>query len=207
MTRYNIRLITGLLALIILIILTTRLLRLPTLMLSSVYVTAILIVGIVIGSIIVAGVVKVFFKKPFFFTIYFCTVSIACSFFIWYFYSPSLTIIVPNNFTGQVNLVLSNTDSNILTLDKNGIGYINKQTFAKTYAKPIVLDTEGKNINTQCIGFNPSVFWGKTNFSSSQSNIEIHSLSFEVVPTDKIGHKQYYSTDLINLVDKKKLYP
>lgn len=31
----------------------------------------------------------------------------------------------------------------------------------------------------------------------------MQSLSFEIVPDDKIGQKQYYSKDLTNLVDKK----
>ena len=58
-------------------------------------------------------------------------------------------------------MVLSNVDKNILTLDSNGIGYISKWTFDKTYMPPTVVDNEGANLNDQRVGFNPSTFWGK----------------------------------------------
>lgn len=127
------------------------------------------------------------------------------------FSSPKLTIVVPKGYEGRVTLVLSSVDKNILTVDSNGIGYITKRTFDKVYTKPKVYETDGTDISDQCVGFNPSTFWAKGKFSpitannSADREREIEFLSFEIVPKDKKGEKQYYSPDLTNLVDKTKL--
>ena len=78
-------------------------------------------------------------------------------------------------------------------------------TFNKLYSKPIVVDENGKDLTEQCVGFNPSTFFGLGTSSSTENDREIKSLSFEVVPKDKIGEKQYYHTDLTKLVDKEKI--
>lgn len=137
-------------------------------------------------------------------------VFLAVSFMLIGCMQSGLKIIVPKGYVGQITLVLSNVDKDILTVDSNGIGYITKHTFDKTSAKPVVLDTDGTDISNQCVGFNPSAFWGKGKFAfaneqGSPPNKAIEFLSFEVVPKDKQGQKQYYSTDLSNLVDKEKI--
>lgn len=129
-----------------------------------------------------------------------------------FFYPIQLTVTVPKGYQGEINLVLSNVDKDILTVDKNGIGYITKQTFDRNKAKPIVLEKDGTDVSDYCVGFNPSTFWavGKSSYAteenSSEENIEIQFLSFELVPKDKKGEKQYYSTGLMELVEKTKLY-
>ena len=98
-------------------------------------------------------------------------------------------------------------DKDILTVDKNGIGYITKQTFDRNKAKPIVLEKDGTDVSDYCVGFNPSTFWAVGNSSyATEENIEIQFLSFELVPKDKKGEKQYYSAGLMELVEKTKLY-
>ena len=68
------------------------------------------------------------------------------------------------------------------------------------------------DVSDYCVGFNPSTFWAVGNSSyateenSSEENIEIQFLSFELVPKNKKGEKQYYSTGLMELVEKTKLY-
>lgn len=52
------------------------------------------------------------------------------------------------------------------------------------------------------VGFNPSNFYGIRK-SCCIDGQEFESLSFEIVPDSIIGQKQYYSKDLLNLVDKK----
>jgi len=128
------------------------------------------------------------------------------------FYSTKLTITVPKNYQGQITLVLSNVTKDILKVDKNGIGYITKQSFEKAHSKPTVLTDEGIDVSDQTVGFNPSTFWavGKSSYAteenSSGKEMEIQFLSFELVPKDKKGEKQYYSPDLMKLLDKTKLY-
>lgn len=131
---------------------------------------------------------------------------------IKFIYPSRLTITVPENYQGEVTLVLSNVEKDILTVDSNGIGYITKQTFDKKHIKPIVIETGGTDVSSQCVGFTPSSFWAVGNSSyateedGSREEIKVRFLSFELVPKDKKGEKQYYSVDLMELVDKGRLY-
>jgi hypothetical protein len=113
-----------------------------------------------------------------------------------------LTIKVPNNYKGEVNLVLSNVKDNILITDKNGIGYITEWTFNKTYSRPIVEQMDGKNLDRNLVGYNPSTFFGKGKSCCVEGN-QIENLSFEIVPDDKIGEKQYYSKNFRDFINKK----
>ena len=133
------------------------------------------------------------------------TISVGFLAYHYQLYSPKLKIIVPDGYTGVVNLVLSKVDKNILTLDSNAIGYITKWTFKKTYSRPDVFTLSGKKINNQCVGFNPTTFWASSKYCCVDGK-EIKSLSFEIVPLDKQGQKQYYSKGLAGLVDTSKLY-
>jgi hypothetical protein len=105
---------------------------------------------------------------------------------------------------------LSNCETNILKIDSNGIGYINKSTFDNTFTKPIILEVDSSDITDRSVGFNPSTFWAKGSFSSTSTKSqkitnEIHFLSFEIVPKGKEGTKQYYSIDLDKFIDPSKL--
>ena len=123
---------------------------------------------------------------------------------------PKLKIIVPENYFGKIILVLSNVDRDILTVDSNGIGYITKHTFDKTYTKPFVIEKGGTDISNQAVGFNISAIWSKGKFAfandeNSPPNKAVEFLSFEVVPKDKQMKKQYYSKKLDDLIDKNKV--
>ncbi len=99
--------------------------------------------------------------------------------FYYQLYSPTLKIVVPENYSGQVSLIKSNVTENILTVDSNGIGYLNEWTFNKLYSKPIVVDANGKDLTKQCVGFNPSTFFGLGTSTSTEKNKEIKSLSLK----------------------------
>jgi hypothetical protein len=182
-------------------LLTTLLFKLTSvpggMILSGLFLGGMYIAGIIFICLILTGLLKIIFKKNSYLTIFFITTSISFLLFHYQLYSPTLTIIVPNDYKGKINLVLSNVDDNILTIDSNGIGYLNKWTFNKTYTRPNVVQVDGKNLDKNLVGFNPSTFFGTTIGGG------IKSLSFEIVPDDKIGQKQYYSKNLTNLVDKK----
>ncbi|WP_231367626.1 hypothetical protein [Gillisia sp. JM1] len=160
---------------------------------------------ILIGGLILTWFTKLILKRLPFWTIYFTITAISFAIFHYQLYSPTLKIVVPENYIGQISLVKSNVTENILTVDSNGIGYLNEWTFNKLYSKPIVFDKSGKDLTEQCVGFNPSTFFGLGTSASSEKRKEIKSLSFEIVPIDKIGEKQYYSSNLNKLVDKKKI--
>lgn len=144
-------------------------------------------------------------KKLSFWTIYFSLTAMTFCFFHYQIYSPTLKIIVPENYKGDVNLIQSIVDENILTLDTNGIGYLNEWTFNQLYSKPIVVDENGKDLTVQCVGFNPSTFYALSSTTTTDNKGEIKSLTFDIVPEDKIGEKQSYNTNLSELVDKEKI--
>jgi len=121
-----------------------------------------------------------------------------------------LTVIVPKGYIGKICLILSNCETNVLKIDSNGIGYINKSTYNNTYAKPLVLESDSTNITSRIVGYNPASFWSKGSFSmistnNSTNTNEIHFMSFEIVPVGKEGQKQYYTTDIDQFIDVSKL--
>jgi hypothetical protein len=202
----KLKIATGLLSLGLLATLIYKLTEVP----GGMFLSGLFLGGMVVALILVSGLIltwltKLFFKRLPFWTVYFAITAIAFAVFHYQLYSPTLKIVVPENYTGQISLVKSNVTENILTVDSNGIGYLNEWTFNKLYSKPIVVDENGKDLTDQCVGFNLSTFFGLGTSANSEKKGEIKSLSFEIVPKDKIGEKQYYHTDLTKLVDKEKL--
>ena len=205
-TDRKLKILFGILSVGLLISLLIKLTNVPGgMILSGLFLGGMMIVGILIGCLIVSGILVMIFKRTSFLTIFSITTTISFLAFHYQLYSPTLTIKVPNGYKGEINLVLSNVKDNILTVDSNGIGYVNEWTFNKTYSRPIVEQLDGKNIDKYLVGFNPPTFWAKGETSSSESNLKIQTLSFEIVADYKLGQKQYKSTDLFKQVDKTKL--
>lgn len=205
-TDRKLKIIFGLLSAGLLASLLFKLTNVPGgMILSGLILGGMMIIAIIIGCLILTGILKFVFKQTSFSTILFITTTISFLIFHYQLYSPTLTIKVPNGYKGEINLVLSNVKDNILTVDSNGIGYLNTWTFNKIYSRPIVEQLDGKNLDKNLVGFNPSTFWIKGETSSSERNIKIQTLSFEIVADDKLGQKQYNSMDLSKLVDKSKL--
>ncbi|RDC61614.1 hypothetical protein [Adhaeribacter pallidiroseus] len=201
MKERKFKILAGLLSILLLFSLIIKLVNVPGgMILSGLVLGSFVLIAILLGSLIVAALLRLVFKKFSILTLYSVTTSIGFLLLHYNLYSPTLRIIVPPGFTGEVNLILSNVDDNILEVDSNGIGYVNQWTFDKIYTKPIVFESSGKNITERCVGFNPSTFWSKGKTCCLQGN-QINTLSFEVVPIGKIGQKQYYSKDLTKLVD------
>jgi hypothetical protein len=202
----NLKIIFGIISVVLFVSLLLKLTKVPGgLILSGLILGGMFIVGIIISCFLITFILKYFLKNLSYSTIYFMTISVAFIAYHYHLYSPTLKIIVPDGYTGEVNLVLSNVDKNILTLDSNAIGYVNKWTFNKTYSPPDVFTVSGQKINSQCIGFNQSTFFGLSKFCCVDGK-EIKSLSFEIVPVDRIGQKQYYRKDFTGKVDTSKLY-
>ena len=149
-----------------------------------------LIVGIIIGCLLVSGILRLIFKRTSFLTILSITTTISFLAFHYQLYSPTLTIIVPNGYRGEINLVLSNVDEDILTVDSNGIGYLTEWTFNKSYSRPIVKQMNGKDLDKNLVGFNPTSFFGK---SIGDGNA-IRSLSFKIA-SDNEQEGKFYTLD------------
>jgi hypothetical protein len=205
MTDRNLKITAGILSAILFITLILKLDNVPGgMILSGLFLGIIIIFGILLACLLFASLLGLILKKYSFFTLYLVCTVVTFSIFHYQLYSPTLKIIVPRDYQGDVNLVLSNVKDNILNIDSNGVGYINQWTFDKTYNIPEVVDSDGKNLNKFCIGFNPSTLWGKGRMCCI-SGQEIMSLDFEIAARKKSGQKNDYSRVLTTLVNKKLL--
>ena len=201
----NLRYIFGLLSILLLVGLVYKLTKLPGgLILPGYILGGMVLIGFLIIALILTGLLKVILKSSSFSTLLAIMTSIAFTILHYIWYSPTLKIVIPNNYTGQVTLVVSNVDKNILTVDSNGIGYITRWTFDKTYSAPIVIDKDGQEMNHLCVGFNQLTFWANGTAISSKFKDEIKFLSFYINPKDTTGLKQNH-TDFTNYLDKSKL--
>jgi hypothetical protein len=102
-----------------------------------------------------------------------------------------------------VTLVLSKSDYDVLITDTNGIGYVSKSTYTRVYSSPDVFDSDGMNLNELCVPYNRFTFWARGRSTSTKSDLVIRTISFEIVPKEKQGERQYYTTDLFENVDKR----
>jgi hypothetical protein len=198
--------IFGILALLLFLGLVYKLIIMPGgMILPGFILGGMVLFGVIIVCLFIAKIVSFVFKYFSFITIFSIVTSIVFFVMNYIWYSPTLKIIVPKNYKGQVVLVSSNVANNILTVDSNGIGYITEWTFDKTYTVPYVIDQEGNNLDSLCVGFNPSTFWAKGTASSTAFAGNIEYLEFEIASPAKAGQKQNYSKDFTNYVDKTKL--
>lgn len=206
MNDRTLKYIFGLLSAFLFLRLIYKLTKIPGgMILPGYFLEGMILIGILIVSMIVAAIAKFIFKSNSFFTLFTITTSIAFIIFHYYLYSPTLKIIVPNGYTGTINLVLSNVKENELTIDSNGIGYLNKWTFEKIYSKPIVEQKNGRNLDNNCVGFNPSTFWGYSKFCCVDGKT-IKSMSFEIERMNAIGQNQFRAKGFAQYVDTKKVY-
>lgn len=171
--------------------------------LSGLSLGGIIILVIIIGCIFLSKLLKQIFRKNSFLTLVFITTSVCFVVFHYKLYSPTLTIVVPDGYRGEVNLVLSNMSENNLAVDSNGIGYLTEWTFDKTYSRPIVIQENGKNLDEYLIGFNISTFFGRSK-SCCVGNSEIQSLSFKIGTKPHLEDEYFDSGSITELVNKDK---
>lgn len=167
----------------------------------------ILLVVFFLIILFISYILKLIFKKYTTFEFFLPITVLSLIAFNYCFYSPNLKIIVPVNYTGIISLVLSNSTNNILKIDENGIGYINEFTFERTYQKPTVFDTKGKELTSQIKGFNNLIFWSR-NETCCVSGKLVNSIDFEILPPNKT-QKIYKFRDFVNSLNLKitKLIP
>ena len=134
-TDRKLKFIFGVLTIVLLISLLIKLKSIPDgMILSGLFLGIMSLIGIFVGCLILSSILKLIFEKSSGQTILLITMTVSLLVFHYRLYSPTLTIMVPNGFNGEINLVLSNVEKNILTPDSNGIGYITEWTFNKTYS-------------------------------------------------------------------------
>ncbi len=199
----KLKLIFGTISFLLLVTLLIKITKIPGgMILPGFFFGGIILLGILLGSLISSLLLRILFKRTSFLTIFYITTSVSFLAFHYQLYSPTLRIKVPNGYKGEINLVLSNVDDNILIVDSNGTGYLNEWTFNKTYSRPIVEQIDGKNLDEYLIGFNPSTFFGKGK-SCCVDKREIQSLSFKIGTKPHLKDEYFQGRSLTEIVDKK----
>ncbi|WP_196939122.1 hypothetical protein [Sphingobacterium pedocola] len=103
--------------------------------------------------------------------------------------------------------MLADIKENILTVDTNGIGYINQWIFDKTYTRPIVIDGNGNNLDSLLVDFTPTAFWG-VGKSCCIDKEQVYSISFKIKRNKTEEIFKYRSlTDLVDRRITKKMKP
>jgi hypothetical protein len=194
-------LVSGIVAFILLISLIYKLNYVPGgMFISGLALGSTMIVLMILAALLLSGFIKSIFKKASFSRLFFMMISICFLFFHYKLYSPTLTIVVPSNYTGEVNLVLAEVDDNKLNIDTNGIGYINQWTFDKVYTRPIVINEKGDNLDSLLIGYNPSAFWS-LRMACCVNEKELRIKSFKIKSNKKLD--EFGIRDITDLVDAK----
>ncbi|KIC95943.1 hypothetical protein [Flavihumibacter solisilvae] len=146
------------------------------------YFGLVLLVTVIISCFILAAVLKIFIKSVPYRIVFLHTSLVGLIWLHYFVYSPQLHIQVPTNYRGEVMLILRDSSHNNLHIDNNGIGYITRWTFNKTYLKPVVTDKEGVDISNRCIPFNNSSFWAIGRGPDPSGRGSMRYLSFKIDP-------------------------
>ena len=204
--KQKLRITTAIIATVLLVALVLKLISAPGgMILPGWFLGGIVIVLIILGALIVTALVGLVLKGLDKWTTFFVLMTVAFGTFFYLIWSPTLHIIVPVGYVGEVHLVKSNVQDNILRLDSMGIGYLNEETFDKVWSKPDVVDADGRDLSAECVGFSASTFFGLNMTSPFNPDEGIESLTFEIVPIGEVGVKHFYHTDLTSHVDMDKL--
>lgn len=193
------KIITGLLSLGLLAALIYKLLNAPY---GLIPFMTLAIVSVLIIGLLLTYLVKLVFKIKDFLSIYFLATAVLFVFLHFKIHSPTLNIVVPENYSGQVRLFLSSTTDNILTLDKNGFGYLNERTYEKVFTRPNVVDIKGRDLTEFCRGFSDESFWGE-NTTCCVDDKFIQAKTFKIMREDKTQQNELTYLELLDLVDKK----
>ncbi|PRX56658.1 hypothetical protein [Flagellimonas meridianipacifica] len=134
------------------------------------FILTFIICGVGVGAVgaILAGILDLVLKKYTFQKLFIILSSIIVVGLHIYVYAPPLKIIVPNDFTGEVNLVVHPDNEKNLRIDSNGIGYITKSIYigSRGDKKPWVYLQNGERVYPKrIVGYDSLFFFGHGSFN------------------------------------------
>src|SRR5690348_9040844 len=102
----KLKIATGLLSIGLLATLIYKLTEVPGgMFLSGLFLGGMVVALILVGGLILTWLTKLIFKRLPFWIVYFAITAIAFVVFHYQLYSPTLKIVVPENYTGQISFV------------------------------------------------------------------------------------------------------
>lgn len=137
---------------------------------------------VMIGGPILTGLSYFLFKKRSFGFIFRLWASLILISLHIYFYSPPLKITIPNDFSGEINLIVDLEKRQNLNINENGIGYIKESILHTSRAdkKPRVFFNNGTKVKSaRIIGYDSIFFYGRNTIGNRTS------LTFKILPNEK----------------------
>mgnify|MGYP003667063436 CR=1 FL=1 len=179
--RLNIKIISWFAIAILLVTLIIKMTNLPAAFSFNSRLTLSIIFSlttVIIGGIILAILTNLLLKKNSFWHFFRIWSLLILTGLHIYFYSPPLKIIIPNNYSGEINLLVFPNSKKDLNINQDGIGYINESILLKSRGdkKPIVYYRNGKKVSPdRIIGYDSIFFYGRTTINQKKA------LTFKVV--------------------------
>lgn len=150
-------------------------LNLPTVILPSLYLV-LLFTPFLFGISMLLGALLKWVLNPQWHLLTLSSIFILIISSIFYIsqYRPTYEILLPADFTGDVNLIVSNEQDNDFKISTDGIGYINYDTYKNGFIPKVIKGD--KDITSQVKGFSRSS-WA---YTSQNQSLSMDYLNFEV---------------------------
>jgi hypothetical protein len=115
-------------------------------------------------------------------------------------YRPGYKIIIPDQYAGDVQLLVSNEQKNDFKVNKFGIGYINRETYKNGF-RPIVIKA-GHDISDQISDYSYGSY-----ATTSGNQLSFDFLSFEIPGKKNVsGMLSYDSLLKMKAIDTTRIY-
>ena len=174
MTRPKLQIAIGTIGLLSIWIGIRTMLQIPTMIISPWFLVGLYLTIALVVSFFIGYLTKVFSKSSWHtLTFTALAMTIICSTFYISQYKPSYKINIPDNYVGNVELLVSNEQENDFKVNNFGVGYINKKTFENGFRPTIVKD--GHDITKQVSGYSTGSY-----ATTAASNLSLDYVTFEI---------------------------
>jgi hypothetical protein len=176
-------------------------LQIPTVILPSWYLVLIFLTITFSIALGLGFLTKILFKLHWHtLTITSIIMTITCLTFYISEFKPSYIIYIPDNYVGEVKLLVSKEKDNDFNINEFGIGYINQKTFKNGFRPTVIKDKE--NITKQIKNYSRGVYG-----SAGTLNIYLDYVTF-IIPSDEESLDIISFDELINnnAIDTTRLH-
>jgi energy-coupling factor transporter transmembrane protein EcfT len=176
-------------------------LQIPTMILSPWYLVLIFLPIVLVVAFIIGYLLKVILNSAWHSTTFTAMViTVICLIFYGSQYRPGYKIVIPDQYVGEVQLLVSNEQENDFKVNEFGIGYINQQTYKNGF-RPIVIKA-GHDISDQISGY------AQGSYATTLGNkLSFEYLSFEIPGKKNVSAMISYDSLLkMKAIDTTRLH-
>ena len=175
MVKSKIQIAILLLSIISLVFGIITMLQMPTVTVSPLYLAIFYTFIVFVLSFLLGLILKKIIKSSWhiltFASIFVICISLT---FIISQYKPTYKIIIPDSYSGTINLIMTGENENDFDINNFGIGYITEDTYYNGFYPKIIKN--GKDITKDARGFSRGSFA----FATPDLNVSLDYLKFEI---------------------------